>query len=103
MEITSRMCCPSLMSPVKLDWDREDCRSIPFVKMRQAISCGIVVTETFSPKGSLTSCQVSSPRYKYQLPPHSPEMTNSIKVSDFAEILRYANGKARRKQSSTGK
>src|SRR5437762_1634083 len=73
MEIIWSAWRPSLVSPEILTWGKADSRSMPLVKMRHAISCGMVVSESLSPSGSSVSCQACSARERYQLPPHSPE------------------------------
>src|SRR6267378_904155 len=74
MEITWSAWRPSWVSPEILTKGRAASRSMPLVKMRHAISCGMVVSESLSPSGSSVSCHACSPRARYQLPPHSPDM-----------------------------
>jgi hypothetical protein len=47
---------------------------MPFVKTRQAISCGIITFEVMFGEGNFTNSQLVGCFVRYQVPPHSPEM-----------------------------
>jgi len=52
--------------------------------MRHAISCGMVVSEIFSPAAEEASFHVSMSRSRYQFPPQSPAILNCASVQGFA-------------------
>src|SRR5579864_5821873 len=88
IEIIFRMWRPTASSPVTCTCVLASSNAIPFVKMRQAISCGIVVSEIFSPAGEATKAHASPSRKRNQLPPHSPEMLNCARDPGLAATFR---------------
>ncbi len=73
IETMRNTCRPRTRSPFTVVSAAARSRSIPFVKMRQAMSCGIVTSETCRPRGDSIKSHRSSSRKRYQLPPQSPD------------------------------
>src|SRR5580704_5053522 len=62
IEIIFRMWNPTASSPATCTCALDSSNAIPFVKMRQAMSCGIVVCEIFSPTGEAIKVHASPSR-----------------------------------------